>query len=121
MLKMKNFKLSKISSLDKNKKIGDVLLKIFALLFAIMLVFMGKIRITNGISSNNKQAIFLDFNIMDLVKFVVYYILAYFGMIAIEKLISFSQYNNTYKSRKKNIKVFLCFLFFCFWYGCHVY
>ena len=58
MLKMKNFKLSKISSLDKNKKIGDVLLKIFALLFAIMLVFMGKIRITNGISSNNKQAIF---------------------------------------------------------------
>ena len=112
MLKMKNFKLSKISSLDKNKKIGDVLLKIFALLFAIMLVFMGKIRITNGISSNNKQAIFLDFNIMDLVKFVVYYMLAYFGMIAIEKLISFSQYNNTYKSRKKNIKVFLCFLFF---------
>ena len=121
MLKMKNFKLSKISSLDKNKKIGDVLLKIFALLFAIMLVFMGKIRITNGISSNNKQAIFLDFNIMDLVKFVVYYMLAYFGMIAIEKLISFRQYNNTYKSRKKILKYFCAFCFFCFWYGYHVY
>ncbi|SFG46179.1 hypothetical protein SAMN04487761_12043 [Lachnospiraceae bacterium C7] len=110
MLKVKSIKPSKISWLNKNDIIGDILLKIFACFFAIMLVFVGKIEITNGIGSNNTQAVFLDFNIIDLVKFIVFYVLTYFGMIVLEKVIDKSQSNNIYEAREKILKCFLHFL-----------